>query len=225
MPVVAMLLMLAPVQAQAAPTDAATKAIVDWQAAIDPVRLEPLPEKANTAQRMARLIALDEVTRQNLWRAFDPRLTPAEQIVVETAIGTRMMEVDRANTEALKTMLPADGWFRNSRDGRQVTHGAWLIAQHSPDNIFRAAILEAMRTRLANGDIDAMDFALIQDRVQRRRGELQTYGSQAQCIGGRTAIQPMIDPAHVDERRAAIGWSKTFAETKGDLEIGKPCAM
>ena len=219
-----MLLAVPVVLIQPAP-DRAAEAIAAWQAAVDPVLGETLPADATLAQRIARLVALDEITRQNLWRAWDPRLTPAEQMAAGQEIGMRMSAIDRANTEALKLLLPADGWFRNSREGRMVTHGAWLIAQHSPDNAFRAQVLAAMRSRVGNGDVDAMDFALISDRVARNRGEPQIYGSQARCVDGFTAIQPMIDPANVDARRAAIGWSKSFAETKGDLEIGKPCAM
>lgn len=200
-------------------------AVAAWQAAVDPVLAEALPDGATLAQRIAWLVARDEITRQHAWRAWDARLTPAEQEAAGQEIGTRMRAIDRANTEALKRLLPADGWFRNSRDGRQVTHGAWLIAQHSPDTAFRAAVLEAMRSRVANGDVDAQDFAMIADRVARNRGEPQIYGSQARCLDGVTAIQPMIDPAAVDDRRAAIGWSKSYAETLGDLEIGKPCAI
>jgi len=218
-------LLLAPLALVQPAADPAAEAVANWQAAVDPVLTAPLPANATLAQRIAWLVARDEITRQHAWRAWDPRLTPEQQIVAGTEIGTRMTAIDRANTEALKLLLPADGWFRNSREGRVVTHGAWLIAQHSPDKAFRAQVLEAMRDRIGNGDVDAMDFALTSDRVARGRGELQIFGSQAQCIDGVTAIQPMIDPAGVDARRGAIGWSKSFAETKGDLEIGKPCAM
>jgi len=220
-----MLLLIAPAALVAPAPDPAAQAVTDWQAAVDPVLAKQLPADATLAQRIVWLVARDEIIRQHAWRAWDPHLTPAQQIVAGTEIGTRMNAIDRANTEALKLLLPADGWFRNSREGRQITHGAWLIAQHSPDKAFRAQVLEAMRSRIASGDVDAMDFALTSDRVARGRGELQIYGSQAQCIDGATAIQPMTDPANVDIRRAAIGWSKTFAETKGDLEIGKPCVL
>lgn len=220
-----MLLFAVPIALVQPAPDRAAEAIAAWQAAVDPVLAETLPENATLAQRIARLVALDEITRQNLWRAWDPRLTPAEQVVAGNEIGMRMTAIDHANTEVLKLLLPADGWFRNSRDGQMLTHGAWLIVQHSPDNAFMARVLEAMRSRVGTGDVDAMDFALTSDRVARYRGEPQIYGSQARCVDGFTAIQPMIDPANVDARRAAIGWSKSFAETKGDLEIGKPCAM
>jgi hypothetical protein len=204
---------------------AVTRAVRDWEATVAEVAAQPQPERPTLAQRIARLVALDEVTRQNMWRADDPALTPDQQRTVGIAIGTRMNEIDAANTAALKTLLPADGWFRNRRDGRQVTHGAWLIAQHSPDDAFRATVLDAMGGRLAEGDVDAMDFALTSDRVAVHRGEKQLYGSQAGCLGGRLTILPTVDPDQVDARRARIGWAKTLAETKGDLEIGKPCAM
>lgn len=196
-----------------------------WEAAVAEVKAQLQPEHPTQAQRIARLVALDEVTRQNLWRADDPALTPEQQRAASMAIGERMNAIDADNTAALKALLPADGWFRNRRDGRQVTHGAWLIVQHSADNAFRATVLEAMRARLADGDVDAMDFALTADRVAIHRHESQIYGSQARCIDGKLTILPMVDPDQVDARRIAIGWAKTFAETRGDLEIGKSCTL
>ncbi|MBB4100595.1 DUF6624 domain-containing protein [Sphingomonas kyeonggiensis] len=205
--------------------DPVTRHAAEWEAAVAEVERAPQPERPSLAQKIARLVALDEVTRQHMWRADDPALTPEQRIALSIKIGPRMVAIDAANTAALKALLPADGWFRNGRDGRQVTHGAWLIAQHSPDDAFRATVLGAMGDRLGAGDVDAMDFALTTDRVLVRQGGLQVFGSQARCVEGRLAIAPMADPEGVDTRRAKIGWAKTLAETRGDLEIGKPCAL
>jgi len=205
--------------------DGVARHAAEWEAAVAEVEAQPQPEHPTLAQKIARLVALDEITRQQMWRTDDPALSTAQQVALSARIGPRMIAIDTANTAALKALLPADGWFRNRRDGRQVTHGAWLIVQHSQDNLFRTRILGAMGDRLAEGDVDAMDFALTTDRVLVHQGGLQVFGSQAGCVGGRLTILPMADPDKVDARRAAIGWAKTLAETKGDLEIGKPCAM
>ncbi len=219
------LLALLVLVAASAQDDPVARHAAEWEAAVAEVEAQPQPEHPTLAQKIARLVALDEITRQHMWRADDPALTLDQQRTLGMKIGPRMAEIDAANTVALKALLPADGWFRNSRDGRQVTHGAWLIAQHSPDNGFRIKVMGAMGDRLTAGDVDAMDFALTTDRVLVQQGGLQVFGSQARCIGGRLALAPIADPEHVDTRRAAIGWAKTLAETKGDLEIGKPCAM
>ncbi|NYT40866.1 hypothetical protein HZY97_08880 [Sphingomonas sp. R-74633] len=205
--------------------DVVARYAAEWEAAVAEVERAPQPDHPTLAQKVARLVALDEITRQHMWRAGDPALSPAQQIALSLKIGPRMSAIDAANTEALKALLPADGWFRNRRDGRQVTHGAWLIVQHSPDDAFRTRIMGAMGERLGKGDVDAMDFALTTDRVVVHQGGPQVFGSQAGCIAGKLTILPIADPEHVDERRARIGWAKTLAETKGDLEIGKPCAM
>ncbi len=205
--------------------DPVARYAAEWEAAVAEVERAPQPEQPTLARKIARLVALDEITRQHMWRAGDPALTPEQQIALSMKIGPRMSAIDAANTTALKALLPKDGWFRNRRDGKQVTHGAWLIAQHSPDNAFRIKVLGAMGDRLEEGDVDAMDFALTADRVLVHQGGLQIFGSQARCIEGRLAIAPMADPEGVDARRAAIGWAKTLAETRGDLEIGKPCAL
>jgi hypothetical protein len=206
---------------------AADQAVRDWRAHVDAAIAAhpPLPSSAPLSQQIERLVILDEVTRQHDWRAFDPALTPEQQRSASEAIGMAMRVIDAENTATLKRLLPKDGWFRNSRDGAQETHGAWLIAQHSPDKAFREQALAAMRMRITDHDVDPMDFALITDRVAVFKGDRQVYGSQAGCTEGKLTIAPLIDPDNVDARRRAIGWSKRLVETMGDLNIGKPCAM
>jgi hypothetical protein len=104
-----------------------------------------------------------------------------------------------------------------------VTHGAWLIAQHSPDTAFREYALGKMSTLLWSGDVDARDYALTFDRVQIRKGLPQRYGSQARCLDGALVLQPIADESAVNAAREAIGWAQTLEETRGDLEIGKRC--
>ncbi|MGN7998284.1 hypothetical protein [Sphingomonas sp. 22176] len=57
------------------------------------------------------------------------------------------------------------------------------------------------------------------------KGLPQLYGSQAACSEGRTVILPMVNEAAANHERALIGWAQTLEETKGDLEIGKPCRL
>jgi hypothetical protein len=196
-----------------------------WNAAIEAVEANPLAPDANLAVRMSRLIELDEVTRANLWRVDNAKLDPTEKRALEIAVGERLRSIDLSNTEALKKLLPADGWFRNSKHGRTITHGAWLIAQHSPDQEFRAFALAKLKQRLASGDVDARDYALMFDRVRLDTQRPQVYGSQAICKNGFLILYPIEQPEAVDRLREEIGWSQTIAETRGDLEIGKPCEL
>ena len=100
-------LLLAPLALVQPAADPAAEAVANWQVAVDPVLSAPLAANATLAQRIAWLVARDEITRQHAWRAWDPRLTPEQQIVAGTEIGTRMTAVDRANTDP---RVPRQGW-------------------------------------------------------------------------------------------------------------------
>ncbi|AQR72673.1 DUF6624 domain-containing protein [Sphingomonas sp. LM7] len=196
-----------------------------WCQAIGQVERQQPAADASLRVKMHHLVRLDEVTRQNLWMIEDPSLEAGQQQIVGEALGTSLREIDTRNTEALRKLLPKAGWFTNRLHGRQVTHGAWLIAQHSPDDAFREYALGKMTVLLKSGDVDARDYALTFDRVQVRKGLPQRYGSQARCLNGRLILQPIEDEAAVNAAREAIGWAQTLEETRGDLEIGKPCNL
>ncbi|ATY31717.1 DUF6624 domain-containing protein [Sphingomonas psychrotolerans] len=194
-----------------------------WCGAIQEVERQRPISGANLRVRMHHLIRLDEVTRQNLWMIEDPTLNLEQRRIVEETLGASLVELDARNTDELKKLLPKSGWFTNRRHGRQVTHGAWLIAQHSPDNGLREYALGKMFVLLRSGDVEARDYALTFDRVQVRKGLPQRYGSQARCFEGRLVLQPIENEAAVNSHRESIGWAQTLEETRGDLEIGKPC--
>lgn len=205
--------------------DPVAAATAKWRAAVQAVRSDAPSPRASIAEKMRHLIRLDEVTRQNLWIMDDPALTPDQQRSAGMIIGLEMRAIDGHTTRTLKALLPRSGWFDNHVDGRFVTHGAWLIAQHSPDPAFRRQALALMARRLATGGVDARDYALSFDRVRRDEGKPQRFGSQFTCRDGHLALEPLEDESRVDAFRERIGWSQTLAETLGDHEVGKPCVQ
>lgn len=194
-----------------------------WCGVIEAAERERPAPDASLHARLHHLVRLDEVTRQHLWMIEDPELDSNQRGIVEGALGTSLGTIDARNTNELRKLLPSSGWFSNRRHGRQVTHGAWLIAQHSPDASFREYALGKMSALLRSGDVDARDYALSFDRVQIRKGLPQRYGSQARCLDGVLVLQPIADESAVNAARETIGWAQTIEETKGDLEIGKRC--
>jgi hypothetical protein len=194
-----------------------------WCRAIEQVERERPRVTAPLREQVHHLVRLDEVTRQNLWMLEDSSLDDAQKRIVGEALGASLGEIDARNTSELKKLLPKSGWFTNRRHGRQVTHGAWLIAQHSPDAGFREYALGRMSVLIRSGDVDARDYALTFDRVQIRKGLPQRYGSQSRCLEGNLVLLPNEHESAVNAAREAIGWAQTIEETRGDLEIGKPC--
>jgi hypothetical protein len=221
-----MLALLMAVTTPLASTDARVGAAVAvWQRVVDDVKATAPPAGSSLPTRMRYLIRLDEAARQSLWILDDPALTIGEQRTLGWQIGSRVIEIDTFTTAELKTIMPKAGWFDNATHGRQVTHGAWLIAQHSPDAKFREYALAQMEGLVRTGGVDSRDYALIYDRVQILKGLPQKFGSQMRCTDGHLQLQPIQDEAAVDALREAIGWSQTIAETKGDNNVGKPCAQ
>jgi hypothetical protein len=170
---------------------AVSAAVARWEGSVQSVRSQVPKTGASKEERLRHLILLDEITRQNLWIMNDPSLTPDQQKRVGLIIGTEMSAIDEYTTRALKTLLPKSGWFDNHTHGKQVTHGAWLIAQHSPDQEFMKYALVEMEKRVSSGGVDARDYALTYDRVQIGDGHPQRYGSQFSCRSGRLSLMPI----------------------------------
>jgi hypothetical protein len=216
--------MLAGASALAQKDAPADRAVEVFSAALNSARSSKPASTASVSDRIMRLVKLDEITRQYLFLMDDPALDVEARRAIGSAIGAQMYEQDLENTAELKKLIPAAGWFRNSLDGKQVTHGAWLIMQHSGDIKFMSDILRRMEPLLTIGEVDARDYALTYDRVARTEGREQRFGSQAVCgSNGKLEIEPVENLNRINQYRAEIGWSQTFEETQGDLQIGKFC--
>ena len=157
------------------------------------------------AHNIAERVAVEQGLREALPDFGELGLGEADRNAATVAIWSRLHAVDAANTAFLKSVLPADGWFRRSRDGDEVAHGAWLLVQHSPDRAFMAEIVERMGPLARVGEVRGADYALLYDRTEGHAGRPQYYGSQYGCEKGRWVPDPIRDPAGVDGRRRALG--------------------
>lgn len=215
---------LLPAQAGAAAprADPVGHAVAGWQAAVDAVG----PCNGTAAEAIACMAEKDQIARSMTWLTRSPDLTAGQRSVAAGEIWSRIGALDTRHTERLKALIPADGWFRSSRDGERVAADAWTVAQHSPDHAFRERVLAAMAPLVKAGEVSGAHYALLYDRVAIRAGRPQRYGSQARCTGEPGAVMtmhPLEDPAKVDAFRAAIGYRESFALTRAKLAIGKPC--
>ncbi len=141
-------------------------------------------------------------------RAIDPAvamLSDGDRAAASAAIWQKIGAVDAANTAYVKSILPADGWFRSRRDGTDIARNAWLIVQHSPDQEFQRIVVTRMRPLVASGDARGADYALLYDRTEMFAGRPQLYGSQMTCKSGRWQAAQTVNPASLDQRRADMG--------------------
>ena len=139
------------------------------------------------------------------------------------SVNDQINPIDEDNLRYLKSVLPADGWFRKSRDGEVVASAAWLIVQHAHDRAFQKEVLARMAPLVAEGEASGPDFALLYDRNEMFEGRPQKYGSQGTCEGGVRVIYRLVDPDRVDEFRRGIGLREDLAAYKKRLGVGGPC--
>lgn len=197
-----------------------------WQDAVDRLDAEPGAPARTAANEILAMVSIDQGARQHLWIAEDPSLGDDDRLGVRKEIFSRLEVLDRRHVQRLRALIPKSGWFRNSRHGVQVTHGAWLILQHGRDTELMDRALARMAKLVRKREVSPHDYALLFDRVSRRQGRKQRFASQAMCpmAKGEVLVVPDVeDPALVDRRRAEIGWETSFAETKASLGVGRPC--
>lgn len=165
-------------------------------------------------ERLERLLKLDQAGRGVLVR-IDLNALSKEQL--RAASGAMWAEINRhdlADQWALIALLPPEGWFLKSKYGERGARAAFLIVQHAVnDPELMGTTLAKMARLLPTGEVDGGSYALLYDRVSLEFDHKpQRYGSQARCQDGKMVVRDLEDPAHVDERRKAVGLKQTEAE-------------
>ncbi len=117
-----------------------------------------------------------------------------------------IMEKDSLNLIEVTKILDERGWLGKEVVGNQGNSTLFLVIQHA-DIETQEKYLPMMREAVKKGNARAADLALLEDRVSLRRGEKQIYGSQVSRDPetGEYYVLPLIDPDHVDQRRAEVG--------------------
>lgn len=192
-------------------TPAAEAALVAWRPTAEACKAPMATLPAAVGPSLAVRVQVEQCLREALSDRLLTSLPPEDRRAALSRAWGEIGPIDAANTAWLKTVIPADGWFRISRDGDEATRNAWLIVQHSPDRAWQAEIAKRMEPLAKVGEVRGGDYALIYDRVVTFAGRPQYYGSQYSCKDGRWVLNPVRDPAGVDARRKALGMS-TVAE-------------
>ncbi len=215
-------LMTAPI-ANAQLSPAAQAAVDAWRVNFEAAKAEAgrLPS-STLAQEMERRVRVEQAGRIGIGDIQAADLPPDEHQQAMDAAWAELGAVDAENTAWLKMVVPADGWFRNSRDGQNVTSGAWLIVQHSPDRQFQKSVLAKMAPLAVQGEVSGGVYALLYDRVQMFEGKPQRYGSQGKCVDGVLVLHTLEDADRVDALRAQVGLGP-LAEYEKVLGIGRRC--
>lgn len=121
------------------------------------------------------------------------------------ALQDAMLDNDAVNIGKVETILEEHGWVGPELVGPKAGDAIFMVLQHA-DISYQQKYLPLVRQVTRDGKIKTRDLAMFEDRVALREGRPQTYGTQLRAEnGGKLHVSTMIDPDHVDERRAAIG--------------------
>ena len=143
-----------------------------------------------------------------------PRALSAQRVAeVQQQIAAWLAEDQAARKEKRKYQAPNlipllqdVGWIDAQRFGMKTSYGAVILAKHSEDLALLVAIAPLIEHDFRGSGDDAQAFAITFDELQILLGRQQRYGSQVCDNAGKEPfVCSLEDPAHVDERRAAIG--------------------
>jgi hypothetical protein len=113
-------------------------------------------------------------------------------------------DIDR--TQRLQEIIDEHGWPGFDLVGKEGATAAWVIAQHSDQDVdFQEQALELMQDAVDDDQADPSELAYLDDRVAVNNERPQRYGTQVRCgPGGAVPATPLVDPEGVDELRAAV---------------------
>jgi hypothetical protein len=182
-----------------------------------------LPPAKDDAEKLVRLQDLDQAGREAYSAINFNALPDTERTVVGAAVFREITAHDIDDQQTLKAMMPTNGWFTLSAYGAPAAKAAFLIVQHAVnDPDLMKMVLARMEPLLAKKEVDGKAYALLYDRVSLEfLKRPQRYGSQVQCQHGKAVVMTLEDPAHVDDRRKAIGL--TMAESDYIALIAPNC--
>lgn len=119
----------------------------------------------------------------------------------------RMREVHERHAARLLAILHEHGWPGRSRVGAEAADAAWLVLQHAIGNPpLQRRGLEMLRKAAEEGEVPALQVAMLEDRIRCFEGKGQRYGTQFDWDEqGLMSPLPLDDEERVDARRAEVG--------------------
>jgi hypothetical protein len=135
-------------------------------------------------------------------RAILKRIADEDQ-EIRTRSSLSPTEVDRRHRPEIDRIHEQYGWLKASVAGKDAAHMFWLLVQHQDAELQRR-LLPEMERAVSEREASRADYALLYDRVMVGEGKLQRWGSQTKCVDGKAVLDPVEDPAGLDDRRRAL---------------------
>ena len=164
----------------------------------------PTPEAAAHRAALLDLREADQAPRLRyiaLLKRYD--YVPPDSL--RQPLAREVLAADSSNRVALEALVAARGWPRLSDVGWHAASAAYLVVQHA-DLATQLRYRPLLAAAVAAEEAEAAWLAEMDDRIAVRQDRPQPYGSQIQTgEDGTRRFYPMLDPATVDARRAAVG--------------------
>lgn len=124
--------------------------------------------------------------------------TPQER----ATLARQMDATDLRLTAELKQIVKDHGWPTIALVGSEASQAAAVILVHSPDHAWQAELLPSLRRLVEEDKIFGSDIATLTDKLLVSRGKPQVFGTQFKDVDEKMVMMPVIDPQHLDQRRA-----------------------
>jgi len=116
-----------------------------------------------------------------------------------------MEEKNKAeNEELLPKLLDKYGWPTATEVTEYAAAGAALIINHA-DHALRFKYFPMLEDAFQKGEAQPLRYAKMKDRLLVEGGKMQPYGTQMKFQNMTRVPYPILDPEHVDQRRAKVG--------------------
>ena len=160
----------------------------------------------------------DEPLRKHLLAMQKADRTIRDRLMVlspekQASMAPALKNTDEKLTGELKEIVAQKGWPTINLVGRDASEAASSILLHSRDREFQKALLPQLEKLVYEDQIAGSNVALLVDTILRSEGKPQRFGTQFKIHGGKAVIDPVEDPARLDERRAKYQLS-SMAEYK-----------
>jgi hypothetical protein len=122
-----------------------------------------------------------------------------QSIRASNADVTKIIEVDRKNTERLKQIVSKIGWPTKAMVGKKGASAAWHIVQRADhDPSFQKYALEMIEPLVNDGKLPSSYYTFLYDRTHKP----QKYGTQGGCKGTKWIPRDIEQPDLLIERRS-----------------------
>ncbi|MFW7268035.1 DUF6624 domain-containing protein [Gluconacetobacter sp. Hr-1-5] len=176
------------------------------------------------ADRLIQMGQIDAVGRDLMEKTDLTRLPEPYRQAASDAVWHEINLHDLENQKALRSLLPAKGWFDRTKLGDAAATSAFMVVQHAVNNpSFMEEMLSRMQPLAGTPALDGHAYGLLVDRVRLQKHQPQIYGTQYVCVAHHWTMYTLLDASHADQRRKAIGFKSTVEDDARAIASNPPC--